>query len=173
MNGFRVVVSRSFVLLVLTLVFTSLSSSSSSAGSLSAGDRVRVHYSGGYMEGRVVALNDESLLVQTASAEMPVPTDAVQEISKYDGTQRHWGRGLLIGAGAGLVVGSALAASSDEELMHGFEIPYYTVFGAAGGAIVGAFIKSDHWTNVPVGSLQLGVNPIDHSSTTLSLAWSF
>ena len=33
---------------------------------------MRVHYSGGYMEGRVVALNDESLLVQTASAEMPV-----------------------------------------------------------------------------------------------------
>jgi hypothetical protein len=92
----------------------------------------------------------------------------IHELQISDGRKRNPGKGALWGAGVGLGLGVLAAATLDDctvgtgrywfDLCDGEEdilILGSIAAGAAWGALIGFFIKSERWVTVPPASLTL------------------
>lgn len=116
--------------------------------------------------GEVTAADAAALTVRGARAEWTVPRTALTRLEAADGTRGHWVKGLLIGAGAGLVVG--LVATDGFDTGAGGQcsgsgdiyadlclagIAAITVGSAAVGAVIGALVRTTRWVDVPLEPL--------------------
>lgn len=121
----------------------------------------------GHLEGTSV----DSLWIRVGSPDGPlVSLDRadVRELQIGGGRKRNPGTGALLGAGAGLGLGVLAAATLDDcwlgtsrfwfDLCEGDEdvlILGSIVAGAAWGALIGWFIKTERWVDVPPAALTL------------------
>jgi hypothetical protein len=186
MNGFRVVVRRSFstlaipsrkfpLILPATVALLLIASRASATTSL-----VRIHTAeqreiGGRTmsttsSGAVVAQDSSAISLRSESGKTEViPLSSITGIDRYVGTVRHTETGALIGAGAGLLLGYAYGSGVDdvpvvhalEENVSGFAWSYAAI-GAGVGAIVGAMVgnltETDLWEPANLSDIHVGVN---------------
>ncbi len=147
-----------------------------------AGARVRVRAvdagafagstgSGTRFVGHLARIAGDSLWIQVGSTDGPlvsIDRANIHELEISDGRKRNPGKGALWGAGVGLGLGVlAVAALDDCTMGHGsfwFDfcegeedvlILGSIAAGAAWGALVGLFIKSERWVAVPPAALTL------------------
>jgi hypothetical protein len=148
---------------------------------LSVGSRVRVAaptIAGERLEGSVTGVSEESLTVSTGDRVVRVPRDAVTQLEVSTGRHRHVWQGLAIGAAAGAVAGGAsgcfpmvgCGGNGDQHLAG-------AALGAVGfagwGALIGAFVRTEHWQPVPVGRVHVAVAPARGGGFALRVACSF
>ena len=171
------------LILVALLALLPLQRARGQDASVEAGTRVRVQtvdagaYAGsarsldrrfvGHLEGT----SGDSLWVRVGSAAGPlvsIDRADIHELEISDGRRRNPGKGALWGAGVGLGMGLLAAATLDDctvgtsrfwfDLCDGEEdvlILGSIVAGAAWGALVGFFIKTERWVSVPPATLTL------------------
>jgi hypothetical protein len=149
---------------------------------LPAGSRARVRIGGRWVVGTYVGQSRDSLrfAVQTYHDETPpfafsgkAPTgerdtlawlrSSIEEFQVSSGHRSHGGTGVLVGAvvggGAGLGLGVALA--SDEFFQAGSgTVVATTVIGAVAGCllggIIGSLVRTEHWERMPPPSVSIG-----------------
>jgi hypothetical protein len=92
--------------------------------------------------------------------EMKLPAADVTRMDVSLGKRRHWWQGALIGAALGLAVGftddvDPVLCKTNENVLcsRGEALAVYGLSMAAGGAAIGAFIKTDEWTPVALDTL--------------------
>ncbi len=140
--------------------------SGASANSLKAGDRIRVIQGSTDVVGRIVSLDQSSLVLHAdeSDRELMVYLNSVDRIQISDGAKRNTGAGALIGAFLGGAIGFALVASADFEGADSSEnaivVFGFTAAGAAVGGAIGFVAKSERWTQVPLES-----SGLDHGSS--------
>lgn len=121
----------------------------------------------GHLEGA----SRDSLRIRVGSTDGPlvsIDLGDIQELEISDGRKRNPGTGALVGAGVGLGLGVLAAATLDDctvgtsrfwfDLCEGEEdvlILGSVIAGAAWGALIGMFIKSERWVDVPPAALTL------------------
>lgn len=141
---------------------------------IAPGDRVRASIrQDGAVAGRVVRLSRDTLVLETGGDTIGVARASVQRIDVRTGTHGHGGIGFLVGLAVGGGLGAALLASAGEDCTASDPNYYpgcgdYTVppelayapmvmlGGALLGGIVGAVIRSDTWTEVPISAIEGG-----------------
>lgn len=122
--------------------------------------------------GHLQGSSGDSLWIRVGSADGPlvsIERADIRQLQISDGRRRNPGKGALLGAGVGLGVGVLAAATLDDctvgtsrfwfDLCEGEEdvlILGSMVAGAAWGALIGMFIKSERWVDVPPAALTLG-----------------
>ena len=124
------------------------------------GTRVRIN---GDQVGELVTWNEQRLVLDHA-------TFSASEVDKLEvslGTAKagnSWATGLAIGAGVGIVSGFVLCAG--DRCDPGKEWAAAGVFGLTGGAlgaivglIVGSSSSTEHWSEVALSQLQVGMAP--------------
>jgi hypothetical protein len=176
MTPFRAEVVRSFVLRVLTLFPSLMFANMAHAERLDPGDRVRLEYPGGKLDGQLVSSHGDSVVIATSGSTPPstIRKDSITHLERLDGQKRNWGRGALIGAAAGAVTGGIVMATDNSAGWgDSFAVGPCTLLGAAAGALVGGFIQTDRWTDVSHDEIRVGVTPSGRSGVALSLAWNF
>ena len=148
---------------------------------LTPGSRVRLVSSsvGARLQGTVLAVDDKELtLVSEERPPLKVALSSIAELDLSMGRRRHWRRGLLIGAGVGLLWGAV--AKVDEDFC---DPDYTTNFCSRGeamggmtaasglmGAGIGALFKSDRWAPVRLGRPGVGS---DRKGFAVTVALSF
>ena len=147
MCRFSVVLRTSLLLLALAMPATPLQAQL--RGEVAPGDRVRVEVPVfGRLTGTVVAFDSAFLLMRPAGAEADYSLP-VAELVRIDVARgRSWGKGVLRGAGIGLLAGGALgtglgvrAARSDPDtFMDDVAVAAGAVFFGGAGTILGAGI---------------------------------
>lgn len=130
---------------------------------MSTGTRVRITVSDNSesLVGNVLEIDDVrvSMLTETASR-IDIPRNSIAKLEVHNGKKRHTWLGLLIGAGAGAVIGAIEGPTcvGDE---------CYTRAGNAGisaagagvvGMLVGALITTDRWIEVPTEHFHVQVS---------------
>jgi hypothetical protein len=161
------------------------------AGALTPGQRLRVTAAApgrftGVTVGTLVKLESDTVtLVDGASgAVTELPTSSILRVEVSQGRRRHTRRGLLIGAGIGLLAG-ALAWSGYSETGCGRRGETYrdcpqdtagaiAVFAtsAAVGAWLGHRKQTEQWADAPLQRLSLSVRPARRGAA-VALAMSF
>jgi hypothetical protein len=146
------------------------------------GSKVRIQapdVAAGTLQGRVAAIDGASIMLLTGDSQMSLPREAIQRLELHTGTKRQWRRGTLIGA----AVGFGLGFTTDvDDIQCRFE-RYVScsrgealAAGAAAGALlglgIGALIKRDLWSEVPLASLRVSVAP-GRRGFSGSVAFSF
>ena len=134
---------------------------------LAQGARVRVTASGGLRQqltGNILSQDEKTLtIIDDGGQPVKVPREIVTRLDVSWGRKRHALPGLLIGAAAGGLIGAILPlcdgynpCSTRGELLTGGVVG----FGAI-GALVGAFVKSDKWVEIPLdrGRVSLRAGP--------------
>jgi hypothetical protein len=132
---------------------------------------------------------DGGELVLRTDATRRVPLASVARLEMYAGRRSHWllgaGIGFVAGAGATYLVlnppGSSSTAlcdqSANQDAIGTGECLGLTalggVAGAGLGALVGLFLKSDKWTDVPREGWRLSVVPQPHGRFTVAASLSF
>lgn len=175
----RRAVSHSLYLLIAAALLAGIASAQTTAPSLQ--DRiVRVTAPllfKGEVKGRVSAVTGDTLVVERfikgESNYMRVPFSGVTRCRVQDGSRRNTLAGALIGAAVGGGITSAVTLSNDFSDHVTEPIVMGTGGGAVIGGLIGALVKSDRWTNLPIGSLGLGVRALGRSSLGLSLSLTF
>jgi hypothetical protein len=121
--------------------------------------------------GHLDRISPDSLWIRVGSTDGPlvsIDRANIHELQISDGRKRNPGKGALWGAGVGLGLGVLAAATLDDctvgtgrywfDLCDGEEdilILGSIAAGAAWGALIGFFIKSERWVTVPPASLTL------------------
>lgn len=121
--------------------------------------------------GHLRGTSRDSLWIRMGSADGPlvsIDRAAIRRLEISDGRKRSPGRGALWGAGVGLGLGVLAAATLDDctlgagkfwfDLCEGEEdvlILGSVAAGAAWGALIGLFIKTERWVDVPPAALTL------------------
>ncbi len=155
---------------------------------LESGERVRmvydcgnaVMYSGGRRinctdtEANVTAMTNDSIILAVDERTTPfaVPLASVTSLEVVRGQKRRAGRGALIGLGIGAgagAIGGAIAEAAGEQFCidtcgsGGVITLVSAAFGGLSGLVigtaVGAFIKTDHWEEVPLDRLRVSFAP--------------
>jgi hypothetical protein len=125
------------------------------------GTRVRVISSNvqGAVLGHVASVDDGSLVL-TLDNNLPVriPRESITGLDVSSGRKRHVLEGTLIGAAAFGLLGFAFpvdshncGANTDNFCSRGEAVAGATIVGAAYGALIGVFVKSDRWHPVVLG----------------------
>jgi hypothetical protein len=130
----------------------------------------------GAVQGTVIATDDSSLLINTEQ-QMPlrVSRQAVTRLEVVVGRRRNARKGLIIGAAAGAALVGLVAATPKDSLCPPKELDVQecldarSLFLTAGvpilaleGAGIGALIKSDRWSSVPIDKAHVTVTPTRH-----------
>ena len=158
---------------------------------LSPGQRVRVTAPDlglGRAHATFEAIDGSDLVIRT-DATRRVPLASVARLEAYAGRRSHW----LLGAGIGFVVGAGATyvllnppgtnstalcdQSANQDAIGSGECLGLTalggVVGGGLGALVGMFIKSDRWTDVPRERLRLTVVPQRHGRFAVGASLAF
>ena len=179
-----VVAMRSFVRIVLasTLLVTVDALSQDrplDLSPLTVGSKVRLSaptVATGRIQGVVLEADQEFLIVGGRRPDpLRVSRRAVTRVEVVTGRRGHAWMGMWIGAG----IGALLAGSNpcvNEGCAEGFS-PEFAVYGALlggmSGAGIGALIKSDRWTEIPVDRLHVGLGPVRGRGVGLRVSVGF
>jgi hypothetical protein len=111
------------------------------SGSRLTGQLLRVE------EGRVVLRTD----VSPPEPEKVIPLAEVKSAQVSRGRHRNAGKGALIGLATGLAGGIMVGTSCEGDCAG----PVFVAFGAGFvlGPVIGAFVKTERWSDIPVSSL--------------------
>jgi hypothetical protein len=144
------------------------------------GDQVRVtapSVSPKTIQGSLAAVDRERLSVSTtAGTRVEVPRFRIAKLEVLRGSKSRWGIGALIGAGAGVLLGLVASnppSSADHFQVDGGAVAVCGAVGAAGGALVGAVLRTDRWTTVPGDTVTLGIGPVSGRGVALAMRVSF
>ena len=132
--------------------------------------------------GTLVVRNERELvLVAPETGKSTIPFDAVTKLEWSAGRRSRVGAYAFRGALLGLVVGGIGGATSggDCEGQQGNCAAIYGLMGAVGwgaaGALVGTFVRSYRWREVPVSHAQVSVLPIigprTRAGVAVALSW--
>jgi len=99
----------------------------------------------------------------------PFPRTAITQLQVLDGSRSHVGEGLLVGglagAGVGWLISRVCFPSSEQCEGPGTGRGEYPVIGAllggAIGALAGSLVLSEHWRDVPLGAVHIGLERSD------------
>jgi hypothetical protein len=148
---------------------------------LTVGERVRVtapSVSPRRIEGTLAAVDRETVTVVSRDdgTRVGVSRSQIAKLEVVRGEKSHWGTGALIGAGAGVLLG--VVASNPPSSADGFQVDGGAVavcgaVGAAGGALVGAVLRTDRWTTVPGDTVTLSIGPVPGRGVALAMKVSF
>jgi len=131
----------------------------------------------GRIEGMVVQLNGSSLLVAgNDRTPVSVSRQAITQLEVSTGRHRQTLKGMCIGAGLGALFGVAnpcIAMVGCDERNRGEAALIYGLSGAAWGAGIGALIKRDRWSAVPLDQLRLTLVPTPGRGVSGSVSLSF
>ena len=152
---------------IASMVFVGLSSGLAAQAPVAVGERVRVSTeSGATHVGPVIMATSGAIEVQDEEGGRPsVPLSTVTRLEVSRGQRSNLGVGLFAGAGAGALVGLAICADPsvcsvfDDNDVKGKVIAFSAGVGILAGAIVGHFIKTDRWEEVPLERLSVSLTP--------------
>jgi hypothetical protein len=132
----------------------------------------------------LIATSSDSFIVVRADEgaidTLQIALRNVRKLEVYAGRKSHWlsgaGIGMLVGGAAGGIIGGAYGAENDPDFA-AVHLAAGVIIGAAsglvGGAVVGAFIKTDRWKEVPREHLLMGVDLRRHGAANLRISWRF
>jgi hypothetical protein len=133
----------------------------------------------GRIEGMVIQLDGRSMLVgANGRTPVSVPHQAITRLEVSTGRRGHALLGLGIGAAVGAGLGAALGSTGCVPAVgcgqsySGGAAAVGAVGGAAWGAGIGALIRTDRWSAVPLERLRLSLGPI-RGGLRISLAVDF
>lgn len=138
--------------------------------SIRPGTRLRVQAADVRIEGELISLGSDTLIVQQHGDVRQIPLSAVRRLDVHAG-QRPFGvvKGALIGFGGGLVVGVAVTGAILTSRCEGdacFGVDTFVTFvgppaiGLAVGALLGGTTKVNRWSRVDLGRLSARVSPV-------------
>ena len=135
----------------------------------------------GELRGRVSAVSGDTLIIERyrdlESNYVRVPFSLITRCRQQNGTHRNILAGALIGAAVGCGVMSVLTLSDSDASEFGELVAEIigigTGSGALTGGIIGAFVRSDRWEDVPIKSVQLGVSSQNGLTAGIRLAVRF
>jgi hypothetical protein len=131
---------------------------------------------GGRLEGIVSQMDDQSLVVLQDNHPWRLPRQAITSLDVGTGQKRRALKGMFIGApiGAALIflvpTGIPTRRSASDSL---HQAGFGLFLGAAYGAGIGALIKSERWSRVPLERVRLSVAPTRGRGVGLSLSVGF
>ena len=157
--------------MVLTGSLALLSPSGLLGQALQPGDRIRVTAPPLLPQpqrGQLISLDGDSLVLEGTDlgqrgaepTRWIVPRDLLSQLEMSEGYRRYPARGFLIGAGVGLVGGLIAISSGDGSACRGsgnygelcaIFVGMTTVGGGFLGLLVGAFVRTERWTPLPLG----------------------
>jgi hypothetical protein len=148
--------------------------------SITVGSRIRLLAPAvvtGRIEGMVIQLDGKSLLVGGEDrTPVSVSREAITQLEVSTGRHRQTLKGMCIGAGIGALLGFATGCvpmvGCDERNRGGAAL-IYALPGALYGAGIGALIKRDRWSAVPLDRLRVTLVPTRGRGLGLSLSMSF
>lgn len=130
-----------------------------------------------WIQGSVIQMNRTSVLISAGDrAPMSVPREAITRLEVSTGRHRQTKSGALTGAIMGAVFGLAnpcLPMAGCDGQYGGTAAVTYGLAGAVYGAAIGALIKSDHWTGVPVDQVRLTPVATPGRGVGLSVSFTF
>lgn len=148
------------------------------------GSRVRIFapslVQGRRIPGVITAIDEESATVATDTGlPVVVAREAVASLELSMGRKRNTLKGTAIGAVAGVALGVAATVdprncdmNSPNFCSRGEAVRTSIVGGAALGAVIGAFVKSDRWVHVPLERWNVDVRPT-RGGGRASISFSF
>jgi hypothetical protein len=147
--------------LMVALVGSALPGQASQAA---PGSRIRVRpISGPTIEGRLLAIESDSLILRSEQGQISVPRTAVRSLETWRGRGSHWRTGAEIGWLAGFGAASAVYANRMRNCIGVAcaKIVRWKVYAATGGlagavvvGLVGAAFRHDRWERVPLGPVR-------------------
>ena len=125
----------------------------------------------------IVLQTDERYLVVRGSDAAPlrVPRDAITRLEIITGRHGNAMKGMWIGAGLGALAWG-INPCVNEGCTEGFSVEfavYGALLGGMTGAGIGALIKSDRWSEVPLDRVWVGVAPVRGHGAALSVSVGF
>ena len=129
----------------------------------------------------LVGIEGDTLIVRLPDRQEPtrIPLSEVGKLEVARGTKSRMGRGALIGGLAGMLLGGGAVAAhlgGGGELGESSAVALVAGGLAAGSlleGVVGLTIKTDHWVNVSVGGLDVGLALLPGRSRGLALSLGF
>jgi hypothetical protein len=150
---------------------------------LPAGVRVRIRTQsapGAWIKGVLASADSGAIALVPEGApplgpnQLRLPRDSVTRLEIVTGTERHWLRGLVIGAALGVAMGFAVDVDpvrcefdDNYACSRGEAVGLVGGFSAVVGAGIGGMVRKDVWT--PVGLDALGPPPARVGRTGLAL----
>jgi hypothetical protein len=171
MRGTRSVHSAGIVLAFLALQPAARAEDATGLSStVVAGAKVRVAAPSafkGRVTGIVIDVGEDSLLLLAGEQRVTVPREAVTHLEVSIGKRRRALKGMLIGAGIGAFLlpwgdcydQSTGTTMSDCHPWTAQNVLQGAGLGALWGAGIGALVKSDRWSSVPLGRVRVSVLP--------------
>lgn len=159
-----------------SLLAVALSSSPVSAQNI--GDRVRVSYGGTTTIGEVTAVDGEGFDLLGRGHRQSFKYGRIYRLERSLGARYLWKKGLMFGAGTGVVAGLllgllhgsacdalTLGLLSGECAEHGLRVAVVAGvnMGAVGGVLgtaVGALIRRESWTPIPIAGRRFTFSPL-------------
>jgi hypothetical protein len=178
------VIERKLCFLATLAVLTSGSlAMAQESADLAPGARIRVTAPGAgrvQVVGNILTLDEKAITIVNDGQPVKVPRELITRLEVSWGRKRHVLPALLIGAAVGGLLGAASPLCSSDLygqttcLSRGELIGYGIAGGAGTGAIVGAFVKSDKWVELPVDRFRVSLGPgLDGRGVGLSLGVAF
>ena len=116
-------------------------------------------------KGSVAALSADTLGLSAGDSTVSLPLRRISRIEVYRGQKAHTGVGALVGLLVGAVTGGVVGYRQCEEWFVDMGLCTVAGVGIGGGvglglgALTGSAIKTDHWEDVPLDRLRVGVGP--------------
>ena len=179
MRSLGMIRSSLTVLIVSTLLLPGEARSQEEPKSVSpiaVGTRVRLRAPtvvGGRIEGMVIEMDEASLLIIKDDDRLRVPRQAITQLEVSTGKRRRALKGMVVGAGIGAVVLGAMGGVGTAGFSHGEAALLGLGTGAAYGVGIGALIKTDRWSAVPLERVRVGLAPTQRGGVRLSLSVRF
>ncbi len=127
------------------------------------------------IEGTIIEMDERSLLVGIeADSTLRVPRQAITNLDVSLGKQRKADMGFIIGGGIGVIMVAIIFSSylRGSEAWFDFAAIGFVEVGLLGAGI-GALIKIDRWSAVPIELVHVGLAPTQGRGMRLSLSLGF
>ena len=128
------------------------------------GDTLRAYVAGGRVEGTLVTTDGQTLTLRGTREESVVPFDSITRLDVKTRTSRgrHAGRGALLGAGLGFLIGFVATPEGGCENGRNCNLEAGTILGGFGsglGALVGAALPTTRWRSIDTKGLRVSLAP--------------
>ncbi len=137
------------------------------------GDRIRVTAQGIKRTTGTLRAVDQRLVMLggSGSPAIQIPRDSITKLEVSRGKRSNITAGILVGTGAGLLLGAAFAvlavdAGGSSEISNQEAAAIFAALGGSAGlligTIVGASTKTERWQEIPLDRLRVTVGPQPH-----------